>query len=163
MEGEARIVWSVGHSTHSLERFVELLRGQGTTRLVDIRRFPKSRRSPHFHREELARVLEDARIEYFWLESLGRFKKMAGGGGASGWATRDFAGYAQYMGTTEFEAGLERLLDIAATGPTAMMCAEGLWWRCHRRLVGDALTAINITVIHILQKSATTEHRLTQE
>lgn len=154
------VIWTIGHSTHSVEAFIRLLVSHGITRLVDIRRFPRSRRFPHFNKESLSQSLAEAGIGYFWLESLGGFRSIRAENAPVGWKSRVFAGYAAYRETPEFKAGLQMLEKIANEGRTAMMCAEGLWWRCHRRLVADALIPRGFAVIHILPSGKTSEHRV---
>lgn len=154
-------VWSVGHSTHSLAAFSALLAGQGIERVVDIRTVPKSRRNPQFHTESLTSRLPEAGIAYAHLEALGGWRKTIPGSPNGGWRNRSFRGYADYAMSPEFASGLVCLQTLAAAGPTAMMCSEALWWRCHRRLVADRLVLGGGRVWHIGSDGRTSRHQLT--
>lgn len=133
------------------------------TALVDIRRFPGSRRYPHFNRETLADALQDADIEYHWLEELGgRRERQAGESSINlGLRNASFRSYADYMLTEKFREGVRRLLELTRDRRAALMCAEGLFWRCHRRLVSDYLTAQGIPVEHIMPSGELQPHALT--
>ncbi|MHA2621666.1 MAG: DUF488 domain-containing protein [bacterium JZ-2024 1] len=152
-------IWTIGHSTHSEEHFIEFLRGQGIAHLVDIRRFPRSRKFPHFSIENLARALQEAHIKYFWLESLGGFREAVTDTQTRS-QTKAFAGYSAYMATVPFSEGLHKLIEIAEAGPTAIMCAEGLWWRCHRRLVADVLVGRHFRVLHMMPDRRVIPHKI---
>ncbi|SRR5579871_6218611 len=157
-------LFTIGHSTHSLEEFLALLARHDIEALLDIRRFPGSRKFPQFNRDNLAPVLQKAGIEYHWLEALGgrRGRRPEGPSAVNlGLRNAGFRNYADYMLTPEFQAGLDRLLGVARRRRTALMCAEGLYWRCHRRLVSDCLTAQGITVQHILPDGKLRPHQLT--
>jgi uncharacterized protein (DUF488 family) len=145
-------VYTIGHSTRGLEEFIGLLGAHGVGSLVDVRHFPGSRRFPHFSGESLAAALPGRGIAYFHLPELGGRRRPAADSPNTAWRNGAFRGYADYMGTAEFGAGLERLLEIAggaATAPAAMMCAEAVWWRCHRGLIADVLKSRGHTVLHI--------------
>jgi uncharacterized protein (DUF488 family) len=148
---------TVGHSTHSLEAFVGLLSGHGVEALADVRQHPGSRRMPHFSRESLERELP---IPYVHLPELGGRRRPRPDSPNSGWEVEAFRGYADHMGSDEFAAGLRRLEALAGERRTAIMCAEGLWWRCHRRLVADALTVRGWRVLHVAPDGRATEHAL---
>lgn len=152
-------IWTIGHSTHSEQHFIELLHSQGITQLVDIRRFPRSRKFPHFSAENLARALQEAHIKYFWLESLGGFREAVSDAQTRS-QTKAFAGYSAYMATVPFTETLHKLIEIAGAGPTAIMCAESLWWRCHRRLVADALVGRRFRVLHIMPDGRVIPHKI---
>ena len=154
-------IWSIGHSTHGLAEFVALLSAHGVSRLVDIRTVPRSRRHPHFAREALARELPALGIEYAHLHALGGWRRAAPDSVNAGWRNESFRGYADYALTDGFAAGLEELRAGAARAPTAMMCSEGLWWRCHRRLVADRLLLLGDEVLHIAPDGRTAPHELT--
>jgi uncharacterized protein (DUF488 family) len=157
-------LFTIGHSTHSLERLLALLAQHGIEALVDIRRFPGSRKFPQFHQDDLARALQKADIEYHWLEALGgrRDKRRDGPSSVNlGLHNAGFRNYADYMLTDEFQEGVVRLLEVAQRKGTALMCAEGLFWRCHRRLVSDFLMAKRITVQHIMPNGELRPHKLT--
>jgi uncharacterized protein (DUF488 family) len=155
-------VLTVGHSNHPLGRFLALLARQGVGALADVRRFPGSRKHPHFHRDNLAAALPEAGVEYHWLEALGgRRHRRRDHSPNRGLGNEGFRNYADHMLTGEFRAGVEGLLGVARRKRTAVMCAEGLYWRCHRRLVGDFLVANGVTVQHIMPTAELRPHTLT--
>lgn len=138
------VIWTIGHSTRPAEEFLALLKAHGIARVVDVRAFPGSRRHPQFSRERFAAWLEEAGVGYEWLgEELGG-RRRAGEGPSPNTALRNasFRNYADYMLTPEFAAGVDRLLAGARKAPTAFLCAEALWWRCHRSLIADYLVAV---------------------
>jgi len=150
-----------GHGTATAEQMTELLHGAGVTALVDVRTAPGSRRHPHVARAELARWLPEAGISYRWDKRLGGFRKACPDSPDTSWREDMFRGYAAHMRTGEFQAAVEELLDQARTSPTAVMCAESLWWRCHRRLLADFVTAArDASVRHLLHDGRTEDHRL---
>jgi uncharacterized protein (DUF488 family) len=153
----ARDALTVGHSIHSLEAFVELLRAHGVEALADVRAHPGSRRLPHFGRETLERELP---VQYEHFPELGGRRRPRPDSPNAGWEVEAFRAYADYMASEEFAAGLQRLEALAARRRTAIMCAEGLWWRCHRRLVADALTVRDWRVLHVGPDGRATEHAL---
>jgi uncharacterized protein (DUF488 family) len=155
-------LFTLGHSTHPLERFLALLARHGVEALADIRRFPGSRKHPQFNRDDLASALQKASIEYHWLEALGgRRPERRDGSPNLGLENQSFRNYADYMLTPEFQGGVARLLEVARRRRTALMCAEGLFWRCHRRLVSDFLAANGVTVQHIMPSGELRPHKLT--
>ncbi len=154
-------IWTVGHSTHSLDEFTELLRGTGVEAIADVRTVPKSRRHPHFARDSLAAELPKRGISYRHLKSLGGWRRPRADSPNGGWRVEAFRGYADYTATAEFQAGLEELVALARQARTAVMCSEGLWWRCHRRLVADQLVVRGWRVAHIAPDGALTAHELT--
>jgi uncharacterized protein (DUF488 family) len=155
-------VLTIGHSNHPLERFLALLARHGVEALADIRRFPGSRKHPHFHRDNLAVVLPKSGVEYHWLEALGgRRPKQQGESPNLGLKNQGFRNYADYMLTDEFREGVETLLEVARRKRTAIMCAEGLFWQCHRRLVSDFLVANGVMVQHIMPDGELPAHTLT--
>lgn len=158
-------IFSIGHSTHPIDLFVALLAQHRIEVLVDIRRFPGSRKFPQFNQDTLVSNLRQADIEYRWLESLGgRRPKPANGSSMNlGLRNESFRNYADYMLTDEFRAGMDQLLAIAAARPTAVMCSESVFWRCHRRLVSDFLLAGGITVQHIMPSGELRPHTLTKD
>lgn len=155
-----RSVFTVGHSTHELERFIALVEGHGIGRVADVRAHPGSRRMPHFNREAMAAALPEAGIEYLHLPELGGRRRPAPDSRNDAWDNAAFRGYADHMASEEFAAGLRRLEDAAAERATAVVCAEALWWRCHRRLLSDALTARGWSVLHIGADGRLADHRL---
>jgi uncharacterized protein (DUF488 family) len=158
-----RTVFTIGHSNHPIERFVELLEQHGVEELADIRRFPGSRAHPHFNREHLQTTLETHGIAYVWIEALGGRRKSASDSTSRNlaWRNASFRNYADYMDTEEFCRGIEILTQAASARTTAMMCAEGLWWQCHRRLVSDYLTARGVPIEHIMPDGKLKPHVLT--
>jgi uncharacterized protein (DUF488 family) len=154
-------VWTIGHSTHSLEQLVELLGAHGITQLADIRTVPKSRRNPQFHTDALAGSLPGHGIGYRHLPRLGGWRKTQEDSPNDAWRNTSFRGYADYAMTAEFATGLAELRSLASGGPTAMMCSEALWWRCHRRIVADRLLAGGDAVCHIGSDGRVTPHELT--
>jgi uncharacterized protein (DUF488 family) len=156
-------LFTVGHSTHPPDAFLELLAGHGIEALADVRRFPGSRKHPHFNRDCLAAALPAAGVEYRWFEALGGRRKKGGGPPRNlGLRNESFRNYADYMATPEFQEAAGRLLDLARHKRTAFMCSEGLFWRCHRRLVSDYLLAQGITVQHIMPAGGLRPHTLTE-
>jgi uncharacterized protein (DUF488 family) len=155
----AKEIWTVGHSTHEVERFVRLLRRHAVEVVCDVRRYPGSRRHPQFNEAALRESLGDARVAYEpFGDELGGRRKPRAGGGPSPWRNAAFRGYAEYMETREFAAGLERLERLARERRAAVMCAEGEWRRCHRRLISDALASRGWRVIHIRPTGVLEEH-----
>lgn len=158
-------VYTIGHSTHTFEQLVTALKAHGIRTLVDIRSFPMSRRMPQFNRESLEVELPKHGIAYVWMKELGgRRKKIRNDSPNTGLRNDSFRNYADYMLTPEFAQGIERLLEIAAQGNTAIMCAERVYFQCHRMLVSDYLTAHGHTVLHIDDdKRPLREHKLMAE
>jgi uncharacterized protein (DUF488 family) len=155
-------VLTIGHSNHPWDRFLGLLSRHGIEALLDIRRFPGSRKHPHFHRDELAAALPKSGIEYDWIEALGgRRPKQRGESPNRGLENRGFRNYADFMLTEEFREGAQKLLATGRGKRTAIMCAEGLFWRCHRRLVSDFLAANGVIVQHIMPGGELRPHTLT--
>jgi uncharacterized protein (DUF488 family) len=157
-------LFTIGHSTHPLEQFLALLAQHGIEALADIRRFPGSRKYPQFNKDDLASALQQAGVEYHWLEALGgrRGKERDGSSSVNlGLQNAGFRNYADYMLTPEFQEGVARLLEVARHKRTALMCAEGLFWRCHRRLVSDFLVANGVTVQHIMPTGELQPHKVT--
>ena len=161
----AGTVFTIGHSTHPIEAFIELLRRAGIRRLVDVRSVPRSRHNPQFNSEDLARSLAGAGIDYRHIKSLGglRHRPKDAPPSANGlWENEAFRNFADYAMTPVFEAGFEELSALADERPTAIMCAEALWWRCHRRLIADRLLAAGRPVAHVLGDGKIEAARLTQ-
>ena len=158
-------IYTIGHSTRTLDELVAALAGQGVKTLVDIRAFPMSRRLPHFNRESLEQELPRHGIAYLWLRELGgRRKKLRNDSPNTGLRNESFRNYADYMMTEEFAAGIGRLLKIADQQSTAIMCAERMYFQCHRMLVSDYLTAHGHNVLHIDdEKRPVREHNLMSE
>ncbi len=151
-------IWTIGHSTRSWEDFLALLRLHGIKAIADVRRFPGSRRYPWFSSEAMAGVLPRTDIQYLWIPQLGGRRKARPGSPNGGWRNAAFQGYADHMASDEFKAGLAQLVALASSHRTAMLCAELLWWRCHRRLISDLLQHRGWTVLHILDESTPKSH-----
>jgi hypothetical protein len=158
----APAILTIGHSTHAIERFIELLRQHEVERLVDIRTIPRSRRNPQFSGDALAKSLGHEGIAYAHLKELGGLRHPRADSVNMGWRNASFRGYADYMQTAEFEEGVRRLLQLCAGKRCAVMCAEAVPWRCHRSLLADALVARGVAVEHILSGSRRDAHSLTQ-
>jgi uncharacterized protein (DUF488 family) len=158
-EGE---ILTIGHSTHPEQRFVELLERHRVEAVADVRRFPSSRRLPHFNAGRLEASLRRRRIEYVGLgDELGGRRRANPDSPNSGWRVEGFRGYADHMATAEFEAGIERLERLAAQRRTALMCAEGPWWRCHRQLIADVMLIRGWEIVHVMPDGRLEAHRLT--
>jgi len=155
-------VWSVGHSTHTLDGFVALLTAHDIARLADVRTVPWSRRHPQFRADSLARALPDRGVAYLHLPQLGGWRRAAADSPNGGWRNLSFRGYADYAMGPEFAEGLAQLRALAATQTTAMMCSEALWWRCHRRLIADRLVVAGDLVCHIGSDGRAVAHQLTR-
>lgn len=157
----AETVWTIGHSTRPLEAFLELLAAHEIEAVGDVRRFPGSRRWPHFAREPLAEALETRGLLYLWFPELGGRRTPRSDSPNTAWRSAAFRGYADYMATDPFAVGLDRLVNLASGLRTAILCAESLWWRCHRGLIADALRWLGFEVVHILGPGATAPHPYT--
>jgi len=154
-------VFTVGHSTLSIDDFVALLRAYGIETVVDIRTVPRSRRNPQFNADALASSLRAENIDYVPLPSLGGLRHARKDSPNAGWRNTSFRGYADYMQTPEFEAGLDALIRMSREKRTAIMCAEAVPWRCNRSLVADALEVRDIPVVEILSAKSARMHKLT--
>jgi len=154
-------LWTIGHSNRSIEQFLELLTDQQIQLLADVRRFPGSRRQPHFNSENLPQSLANAGITYAHFPELGGRRKASSNSPNTVWRNEAFRGYADFMMTPEFRTGIERLLKLAQEKRTAIMCAEALWWQCHRSLIADYLKAAGHTVMHIMAPGKVEEHPFT--
>jgi uncharacterized protein (DUF488 family) len=156
------MIYSIGHSTRSIDDFIALLRAHGITRLADIRTIPRSRRHPHFSIDSLSESLPAAGIAYRHFPGLGGLRKPRPDSGNAAWRHAGFRGYADYMETPAFELSLASLIEYASDKGGVMMCAEAVWWRCHRQLVADALVAGGVAVRHIASAAVAPPHQLTE-
>lgn len=157
-------LFTIGHSTRSMEELLQALHAHGIRTLVDIRAFPMSRRLPHFNRESLEKALPEAGIEYVWMKELGGRRKKAHSESPHLALRNDsFRNYADYMLTAEFEQAMERLIGLAENSPTAYMCAERVYFHCHRLLVSDWLVAHGHEVFHIDDEKPPKPHSLMAE
>jgi uncharacterized protein (DUF488 family) len=154
-------IFTVGHSTRSIDDFVELLRAHGVRQIVDIRSIPRSRHNPQFNADLLERSLKQRDIGYDHIKGLGGLRHARKDSPNLGWRNTSFRGFADYMATPEFSEGLESLIDIANERDTAIMCAEAVPWRCHRSLIGDALTKKGWMVRDITSRTVAARHLLT--
>jgi uncharacterized protein (DUF488 family) len=155
---------TIGHSTRTLDELVEALRAHSISTLVDIRSFPMSRRLPHFNRESLEKALPEAGIRYVWMKELGgRRKKIRDDSPNVALRSPSFRNYADYMLTEEFRGGIDRLIELAGESRTAYMCAERVYFQCHRMLVSDWLTAHGHEVLHIDGTGPEKLHKLLAE
>jgi uncharacterized protein (DUF488 family) len=154
-------VWTVGHSTRSSEEFTEILLAHRIETLLDVRSFPGSRRYPHFNKPDLSRQLESIGIAYVHLPALGGRRRPLANSKNTAWENSSFRAYADHMESDEFKKGIETLLELARNRRTAVMCAESLWWRCHRSLIADFLKADGVEVIHIFDPVKTEGHPYT--
>ena len=154
-------VFTVGHSTRTLGDFIALLKSQGVERVVDVRTIPHSRHNPQFNREPLSAALRKAKIGYVHLAKLGGLRHARRDSINTGWRNSSFRGFADYMQTPDFEAGLARLIELAKKKRTAIMCAEAVPWRCHRSLIADALLVRRIPVEDIMSGARSQPHKLT--
>lgn len=155
------ILFTIGHSTHTIEEFIALLNAHNVRHLVDVRSIPKSRHVPQFNTDELASSLRAANIAYTHLKSLGGRRSTRKSSTNTGWRNASFRGYADYMATPQFAEGLAALTQIATATPTAIMCAEAVPWRCHRSLIADAMMLQGWQVRDILSAAPAKEHKLT--
>lgn len=154
-------IYTIGHSTHSMKEFLAMLRSFGIMRLVDIRSLPGSRKYPQFNRENLEIVLPASGISYVYMEDLGGRRKVRPDSKNTRWRNASFRGYADYMETPEFEKAAAELENTASQTPMAYMCAEAVWWRCHRSMVSDWLKARGWQVLHIMGVGKAQEHTYT--
>jgi uncharacterized protein (DUF488 family) len=155
-------IFTIGHSTHGPDEFLQLLRGPRIETVADVRRWPSSRRLPHFNAGSLAESLPREGIVYVQLgEALGGRRRPRPDTPNTGWRVAGFRGYADHMESAEFRSALAELEDLARERRTALMCAEAPWWRCHRQLIADALIARGWEVQHVMPDGRLEQHRLT--
>src|SRR6202790_4233259 len=158
---EMPTVLTIGHSNRTWKDFLKLLRAHRVKRVIDVRSIPRSRHNPQFNRVTLSEKLRAARIGYVHLRKLGGLRHARRDSPNMGWRNTSFRGFADYMQTSEFEAGLLRLLKLAGQKRSAIMCAEAVPWRCHRSLIADALTVRGIRVDDIMSMKRSQVHALT--
>lgn len=154
-------IWTIGHSTRTADEFEELLTAHRIDTLVDVRSFPSSRRFPQFNQKQLSEQLTKAGIVYHHLLSLGGRRSPSAHSRNTAWKNASFRAYADHMESQAFNAGVTELLEFAAGSATAIMCAESLWWKCHRSLIADYLKARGHEVVHILSPDKTELHPYT--
>lgn len=158
---ESRTLWTIGHSTREWDTFVAMLREAQIEALADVRRYPGSRRHPQFAADAMARSLPRVGIEFVPIPYLGGRRSPRKDSPNTAWRNLYFRGYADYMGTSEYLAARDRLAALARRKRTAMMCAEAMWWQCHRSLIADDFKAQGWTVIHLMQPGRGQEHPYT--
>lgn len=156
------MIFTVGHSTHTAEVFLDLLAGHDVRQIADVRTVPRSRRHPHFGKEALEALLTAREISYRHFPALGGLRKPLRHSINTGWRHPSFRGYADHMQTDAFRRGLDDLLIWAEESRTAIMCAEAVWWQCHRQLLADALLVRGVPVRHILPGAEPKVHQLSQ-
>ena len=156
-----KIIWTIGHSTRTIEEFISLLHSFNIALLADIRSYPGSKRYPHFNKTSLEASLREAGIQYVHFPGLGGRRKPRPDSTNTAWRHAAFKGYADYMETDEFKQAIEELEQVAQIQPTAYMCSEAVWWRCHRSLVSDYLKIRGWKVIHIMDVEKSQEHPYT--
>lgn len=160
MPSDSPTVWTIGHSTRGIQEFVTVLAAYDIEILIDVRRFPESRRLPQFGHAALERSLAENGIAYRWLPALGGRRSPQANSVNLGWRNTSFRGYADFVASEEFADGLFELVMLAHGLRAAMMCAELLWWRCHRRIIADVLLSIGLPVVHIRDADTSELHRL---
>jgi uncharacterized protein (DUF488 family) len=154
-------VWTIGHSTRPLKTFLALLEHYRIEAVADVRRFPGSRRQPQYARAALGDALSEDGIAYHWIDALGGRRRPRSDSPNTAWRNLQFRGYADYIASKEFEEGVRELLQVAGRLRTAMMCAEAVWWRCHRALIADVLCVRGIKVVHIFDETRAVMHPYT--
>ena len=154
------VVWTIGHSTRTFDELALTLHDAAIELVVDVRRFPGSRRLPQFTSEALQAELEHAGIAYHWIAALGGRRRPDPASPNTGWTHAAFRAYADHIDGEEFAEGLFELLMLAGGLRTAIMCAEVLWWRCHRRLIADVLVSLGVPVVHLFAPRKSEIHRL---
>jgi uncharacterized protein (DUF488 family) len=158
---QAKTVWTVGHSTRTIQEFLDLLAEYDIRAIADVRSMPGSRKYPQYDQEKLAATLADQGVAYRWLENLGGRRRTSPESPNTAWRNVSFRGYADHMSSAEFAQGLNELHELAGARRTALMCAEAVWWRCHRSMIADALCAGGTCVMHIMGSGHCVAHPMT--
>lgn len=156
------MIFTIGHSTKPQQELIDLLKHYGVQLLVDVRTIPRSRYNPQFNREELEKAVPAAGLGYLHYPALGGLRRPHKDSPNEGWKNSGFRGFADYMMTSEFENALEQLIEMSTRKQLSVMCAEAVYWRCHRMLLSDALTVRAIEVRHILNATRAEPHKLTK-
>jgi uncharacterized protein (DUF488 family) len=156
------VIYTIGHSTRTADAFVDLLRVHGIGQVADVRTVPRSRRHPHFSQNALAELLKSNGITYLHIPELGGLRKPRPDSVNTAWQHPAFRGYADHMQTQTFQKGVDALVAFAGRASTTVMCAESVWWQCHRRLLADALVARGVAVRHILSAATPKPHELSE-
>ncbi|MGZ3863380.1 MAG: DUF488 domain-containing protein [Bacteroidia bacterium] len=157
-----KTIWTIGHSTHPIEEFIEMLQSFKIEMLADIRSYPSSRFCPQFNEDALQRSLAEAAIDYQHMPQLGGRRKPKADSKNTVWRNAGFRGYADYMETDGFKKGIQELEEIALKKPTAYMCSEAFYLKCHRSMVSDYLKSLGWQVIHITGINQSVEHEYTK-
>ena len=160
-ETSSSTLWTIGHSTRSADEFSRMLRANVILNLVDVRSYPGSRRFPHFNTQPLSESIARHGMQYYHLPELGGRRQASPNSHNTAWGNPSFRAYADHMESAEFEEGINQLLTLATKRRTTIMCAEALWWRCHRSLIADHLKANGCEVIHIVGEKKTEIHPFT--
>ena len=155
-------IFTIGHSTRTVEEFVQLLKTYSVTLILDVRTVPRSRHNPQFNKETLPNTLKPQGIKYIHIPEIGGLRHPKHDSINLGWKNSGFRGYADYMQTQEFTDNLLKIVALARENSLALMCAEALPWRCHRSLISDALVVRHVKVLHIISKGSTISHELTE-
>jgi uncharacterized protein (DUF488 family) len=156
------VIYTIGHSIHSAEAFTDLLHRHEVRQVADVRTVPRSKRHPQFEGARLSELLSTEGIAYRHFPALGGFRKPHADSANTAWQHPAFRGYADYMATPVFQSGLDALIQFTQAGTTVVMCAEATWWRCHRRLLADALVVRGEGVSHIMSSAAPKPHELSE-
>jgi uncharacterized protein (DUF488 family) len=159
--GKDLTVYTVGHSTRGLDEFLTILKAHGVRAVADVRRYPRSRKFPHFNDDALAGALPERGLAYLPFPALGGRRRAAKDSRNTGWRSESFRGYADYMLTPHFQDALEELVKASGAAPTAIMCAEAVPWRCHRSLIADALLARGVKVLDVMDERKAPPHAMT--
>ena len=159
--GRQFTVWTIGHSTRPIEEFLGLLAQYRIETIADVRSFPGSRKYPQYGKAALAATLAAHALGYHWLQALGGRRRVSPESPNTAWRNASFRGYADYMISGEFAQGLDQFLELVSQSRTALMCAEAVWWRCHRSMIADALCVCGIQVVHILDANHSAVHPMT--
>lgn len=154
-------IYTIGHSNHDIEDFLDIVESHQIETIADVRHYPGSRRLPHFNRESLRDSLIGIGVRYEHILALGGRRKVRKDSRNTSWKNESFRGYADYMESDGFRDGIKKLLSIASGGKTAYMCAEAVWWQCHRSMISDHLKSFGFKVIHIMGRKSVQEHKYT--
>lgn len=160
-ETGAKTIWTIGHSTRSIQAFLDLLAEHRIQAIADVRSLPGSRKFPQYDQEAFAETLAAHGIAYRWLKGLGGRRRARPDSPNDAWRNPSFRGYADHMSSPEFALGMSELHDMADASRTALMCAEAVWWRCHRSMIADALCTQGTRVLHIMDAGHAVPHPMT--
>jgi len=155
-------IWTIGHSTHEIEDFIKMVKSFSIEVLIDVRSLPGSNKFPQFNQDSLEKTLAENQIKYKHLKDLGGRRKPKPDSENKIWKNKSFRGYADYMETSAYKKAYEKLEEIAKVKNTVIMCAEAVWWRCHRSMISDKLKSEGWKILHIMSKDKATEHPYTQ-